>query len=723
MKILLFILISTNLLYSASSIKYSAEIQAKISPFAYKILELLEEKKFDEVRSEFVCSEINKQSYISCLIRVESDTKEEILLEKDVLISTQAGNIWSVLIPFKTFRKVLSIRNINYVQIDKPFSYHLDEVNKILNTEEIHFAEQISQRYTGKGVIIGVIDFGFDLNHTFFKDENGNTRIKKIWIQYVDENNRPPSGFKYGHEVFPKDFDIVKTDSRNASHGSHVTGIATGSYMQGIEAYNGIAPESEIVMVTPNITSKELNETNASSILDGIKYIFDYANSKGKSAVINISLGTSIGPHDGTALFDQACGNLISNNYGNILVTSAGNDGMTNFVYQKDISEPAQLLFKGYDLLGFDSDLYLDLWGEEGSNFCVELGVIQGESIEWGNKFCTTTPGNYKGINIGFSSKRIRAGLSIAEYSFNQKPRIFINYLLSYLTKGTIRITNATGKVYIWNCGLGGSTSLEFLDSEGFNSANNYNSIAEIGGNSENFITVGSYNSRVNEDLIVYGDLFFISNFSSLGNTIDGRLKPEILAPGSSIISSYNKNQIDFSDLKIEKFDQKGFPFGYMSGTSMSTPVITGLIALMLEANPLLEVSDIRNILANTSLNDQYTLLAEARQIGNGKVDLFNSIKNAQELEKQPNGLLYPNPFSNKVNYSVSVLDSIESVKYEIYNNLGSLIESDEIGTKNSNIININTSKFADGLYLIRIKETYIDGSVVRSEFLSMKNQ
>ena len=99
----------------------------------------------------------------------------------------------------------------------------------------------------------------------------------------------------------------------NSGHGTHVAGIAGGGYFGTIATsesttldtnpYYGVAYDADLVMV-----GSTLEDTD---ILNGIKYVFNYADSIDKPAVVNISLNTSYGPHDGTSLFDQAIDTML----------------------------------------------------------------------------------------------------------------------------------------------------------------------------------------------------------------------------------------------------------------------------------------------------------------------------------------------------------------------------------------------------------------------------
>ena len=120
-------------------------------------------------------------------------------------------------------------------------------------------------------------------------------------------------------------------------------------------------------------------------------------------------------------------------------------------------------------------------------------------------------------------------------------------------------------------------------------------------------ITVAAYRSEfiLSNGLSAGG---FKADFSSIGPTIDERMKPDISAPGVSVASSVSS----FTDrsyvlLLNASFEGKNYPFSRFSGTSMSSPVVAGVVALMLQANPRLDFSEVKEILKITARQDQHT--------------------------------------------------------------------------------------------------------------------
>ena len=158
----------------------------------------------------------------------------------------------------------------------------------------------------------------------------------------------------------------VNYDISSTFHGSHVAGIAAGS--DRTTPYYGVAPESELVFVS--FGSSNVN------ITDGIQYCFDYAESVGKPCVVNISLGSHLGPHDGTSASDQAFAAMAGP--GRIIVGAAGNEGSTALHVGKDLEEGDTSLktMIGFSENSASKQAYVDIWGSKGAPLKVKAVVV-----------------------------------------------------------------------------------------------------------------------------------------------------------------------------------------------------------------------------------------------------------------------------------------------------------------------------------------------------------
>ena len=150
-------------------------------------------------------------------------------------------------------------------------------------------------------MLVGDVDTGVDYGHGDFDDAAGNTRLVNIWDQTV--NGAAPAGYGYGTEWSSAQIDAnTCTETDLNGHGTHVLGTIGGDGSQtgyGFApfTYAGMAPKADLIMV------KTTSYTTA--ILDGVQYIFQRATALGRNCVVNLSLGSQYGPHDGSSAFES----------------------------------------------------------------------------------------------------------------------------------------------------------------------------------------------------------------------------------------------------------------------------------------------------------------------------------------------------------------------------------------------------------------------------------
>ena len=205
-----------------------------------------------------------------------------------------------------------------------------------------------------------------------------------------------------------------------------------------------------------------------------------------------------------------------------------------------------------------------------------------------------------------------------------------------------------------------------------------------------------------------------ITEFSSLGPTADNRIKPDITAPGNMIISSYSSAQSSDSGISDNTVvNGKKYYYGYMSGTSMSAPFITGVLATWLQANPKLSPDDVRAVLKKTARKDEYTgTIPEngSNTWGFGKIDAWNGIKECvtmaagidNEGTNIPDVTVYT-PGDGNCHLLFGKKDT--SVTIAIYNTNGQLVKSqklNEAAIGQEEILGI--SNLMKGIYVIQVK-------------------
>ena len=214
----------------------------------------------------------------------------------------------------------------------------------------------LPQGYDGSGVIVGIIDSEIDYTHPDFKDANGNTRIKFIWSQLDTSGGTTPMPYNYGQEWDSSDIAggiSYVPETADFGHGSIVTGCAAGD-ADSIQ-FQGVAPKSDIIFVAADLGQNFLN-----NMVDAVSYIYSKAALLGKPCVINASLGTYNGSHDGLDLPAVAIDGLISQGNGRSIVAAAGNAG--NILLHLQYPAEPDSAFTWFKYNAAISCLYWDVW-------------------------------------------------------------------------------------------------------------------------------------------------------------------------------------------------------------------------------------------------------------------------------------------------------------------------------------------------------------------------
>lgn len=681
-----------------------------------------------KLKSTYAINQNNGKMAVSAFLHLVDENNLDGLKENQVIINAQYGTILSTSIPADNLISVSQLPSVKYIEIGRPVHQRMNNVRseQFSNVNKIHEGTGLTQAYTGKDVIVGIIDGGFQYNHINFYDTEGkNLRIKRVWNQNL--SGTPPTGYYYGTEYTNAEEIITAKQDYAASHATHVTGIAAGAY-KGNEYY-GIAPDADLVFVSYNVSD---NSSSNTSITDGIKYIYDYAESVGKPCVINMSLGYHIGPHDGTSTFDRICDELQGE--GRLLVGASGNEAEYNIHATKTLKKGDTNM---KSLVEFVSNWYLygsmtstvDIWGDAEKQLSARVfiyDILNKKEVYSSESFSTAASASKKISNPTGADGNIY--ISTATNPYNKKGNITIdlnlssfdnrNYYIGFETSGPEETTiNAWTDAYMsWLSNFGNSE---------FTNGDNNSTMGEIGGTGKRIITVGAYTSCnyiEHKNSSMWNNsgqtLNQLVSFSSLGPTADGRMKPDITAPGSMLISSFNsstssnRNGEDYNYVvKQENVNTVNYYYGSMEGTSMATPVVTGVLATWLQANPKLTPEQVREILSNTATTDSYT--GNIAGVGNnrwgyGKINAYDGLvyclnhSGIEQIGTPTRPMVYPNPATDICYFLLQNDD--KNVNVSIYTLNGTEIYSRYMGNINAGEQNqLDLSDLAAGIYFIHI--------------------
>lgn len=590
-----------------------------------------------------------EQVYLPTVMRLAPGTNAADLEALGVKLMRQRRDLVLAFVPAERIDQLVTFSGINRISISEPNRPALDRALPVCHADElIGIAPGMPRKWTGEGVVVGLTDIGIDPWHPNFLTKEGEPRIKRL-VTYRDT-------LGVRNVATPLDAEGFVTDDSDDWHGTHVLGILAGGYED--TPYRGIASQAEIVATASMLTD--------ACILDGVEEVIDYAHSVGKPAVVNMSVGSYTGPHDGSTLFNQYLDMLGEEA---VIVMSAGNEGWTNmyFNHQFTTSEPRKSVcitdHKWYNCQrNYGS---ADFWSKDEREFQLALEVRDMSDFS----MVATFPfkGNADAREWEIASPG-RGTTDNAEHS-----AVFDRYYTGYfrLTAGVdpdngrfhiytsmdLSCTDRIGEMgrYFVTVTLQGEPGVEvdaYADAyqvefnhggtSRFAQPNSDRSISDIACG-ENVIVVGACTTR-NTVPTLGGPVLDYTHFnegeigvwSSYGVLDDGRSLPHIGAPGCYLISSVSGEFInqhpEYEDLMSYKTTVDGRDAWWIgeAGTSMSAPYVAGVIALMLEEDPTLTVHEIREILMSTADTDMPDALDT--RWGAGRLNAVVAMRRVMEL-------------------------------------------------------------------------------------------
>lgn len=573
----------------------------------------------------------------------------------------------------------------------------------------------LTQPFNGNGILIGIIDSGTDFNHPDFKDINGHSRIKFLWDMTKPLSSNTPSMFGYGQEWNNTEIDAgqcTHTDLVYYGHGTNSSGIAAGNGFS-VNKYEGMAPNADLVVVAVDFNRP------GHTIADAVQYIIHKADSLNMPCVINASLGDYYGSHDGTDLETQMINALIANTPGRAMVAAAGNGGASYFHLGYQVT-PADTNFTW--IRNNTNEINFSIFADTSQikNVQYQIGVTNPALIDLAN----TSFRNYnfslntlKKDTLFYQSQRIGVILSSASINSFGVYELAITIKADSLNYNWAFTTTGSGQFDSWN--------FDYV-SNNLPSTINYPKITHyklpdlqqtmVSGFqcSEEIITVANYTDRnrfidVNNTIQTINETSGQIHYtSSSGPTRDNRMKPDIAATGSNILTCLPLSMLANYIVNFPDVVAQGGFHRTAGGTSAASPVVAGLVALYLERQPAATNQQIKQAIINCAYQDNYTgsMLPNTRW-GYGKLDGFATITcgetfdNVKIIETEETMKVFPNPFTIE---TTLLFESAELNTIKLYNSFGQLLKEDICHTTKYNLQRHN---LATGVYFLVVQNNY----------------
>lgn len=446
----------------------------------------------------------------------------------------------------------LQLPQVEYVEKPKRLFFTLYQAQAVSGINPV---KKPPLNLTGRGILTACIDSGLDYRHMDFRNADGTTRLIALWDQTV--SGYPPEGYFLGTEFSKEQIDDNLSENGfplsvdYSGHGTAVMGIAAGNGRESSGIYEGIAPESDLLMVKLGNPLPD-SFPRTTELIQAIDYCVRKSIERNQPLALNLSFGSSYGSREGNSLLETYLDQADSLGR-SVVCVGMGNEGRSaghQSIRLGREPEEAELAVGGYQA-GFS----LQIWKSYVDDMRLELFSPAGEVVQLVSETQKEKSQNVSRFSVGDTQVLFYYGMP-SPYSMAQEWYIEFLPEKEYVGEGIWllrfypeRIVDGTMDLYL----PGGNVLNEdtrFLTP-------NPERTLTIPAAADSVVAVGAYDSRRSS----------YANFSGRGYTREtNQVKPDLAAPGVDIMTA-----------------QSGGGYGVVTGTSFATPFVTGSVALMME--------------------------------------------------------------------------------------------------------------------------------------------
>ena len=488
----------------------------------------------------------------------DRDSVEILLGGPEISVVPLLGGYAIVALPESMLEQYSQRPQIEF--IEKPTRLYFEDLfsKEASCITQVQRDEPGNLRLTGRGVLIGIVDSGVDYRHPAFLTADGKSRILRLWDQSIPGN--PPEGYVTGTEYTNVEINealsLSVQEGRRlvpsedvSGHGTAVLGVAAGSDFSRGAVNRGVAYESDLLVVKMGIPRQD-SFPRTTELMQGVDYLVRQAIRLGRSIAINLSFGNNYGSHRGDSLLETYLDN-VSGMGKNVICVGMGNNG-NDALHTGGMLSPGEIQEIELGVGAFEPTLNVQLWKNYEDEMEIYLEHPAGERV--GPLFETLGAQRWQAGN----TKLLIYYGKPAPYHVTQE--IYVDFLpqdekTPYVDSGVWKIILAArniknGEYFLWLPGgktLNPGTAFYLPRPQG---------TLTIPATARRVISVGAYDARQN----TYAD------FSGRGCRALPYPKPDLAAPGVDIYAP-----------------RPGGGYAAFTGTSFSTPFVTGAAALLME--------------------------------------------------------------------------------------------------------------------------------------------
>lgn len=508
-----------------------------------------------------------------------------------VMVTTLYGGYAILNTPAGYIETIAALPQIEYMEIPKRLYFGVNQGKTASCIPAVQVGSLIpdivsgSTGLTGSGVYVGIVDSGIDLSHPDFRGEDGTTRVKWLWDQTDRLSDRTgtdggvpgengitegepaqgipmgkvPEGYRIGVEYSEAEINrLLELNVRplpgadNERHGTGVAGIAAGNGRDSNGRFAGVAPLSQLIVVKLGLPKPD-SFPRTSELMQALNYVIEKAAAERTPVAINVSVGNTYGPHDGSSLLERYLDGAIGVGRTQIIIGS-GNEGDADGHASGRLENPVrgreeQTVEIELAVGNYEAGLNIQLWKSYADQFEVSLVTPSGQTV---GPFSETNP---------VSRHRIEGADVLVLYGepspYRAAQEIYLDFIPAgdYLESGIYRlrlrpVRIVDGVYHLWLPGRNArNDATRFLQPTP-------ETTLTIPSTAQAAVSVGAYDPQ-RETYAV---------FSGRGFTRTGQIKPDLAAPGVNIISA-----------------APGGGYAEYTGTSFAAPFVTGSTALLME--------------------------------------------------------------------------------------------------------------------------------------------
>lgn len=610
-----------------------------------------------EAKRHAAISQVRGQEMVDVFITLHDSQNTSRITALGGVIGARFTGLVTAQVPVAKLQAIAALDEVEQVSIAEMMESNVDTTRSVTSVNYVAEGLQhgLPANYDGKGVVFGIIDSGIDFNHVAFQDSLGNTRIKCV---YMPADNSGTKVTIDGTALPGSEFDSTRiasltTDLASSAHGSHTAFIGAGSHCG---QYSGMAPGADIVMCALAGKNTDVNIANS------VKYITQYAKRVGKPCVISVSMGARRGPHDGTSKLCKIYDEVGKNDA--VVCLANGNLGsLKRYIHHKfsgmnTATSPNIGSCVTGTKAGYTANFAIDTWSRSRSAVGIKYLLIDPDDNSIFYETGIMKSYTYHYIGPGMESKR-GYNAFLSQY-FSGKIGVWVttesNGHIETYSEVSLKPLRSDVKAYKMAVQFYGADGVEFdswvtsenayswhpqVDEYKFVNGTDSCSLSDqVTG--KYTISVGNYVGRnrymslsgkeVCNSIYPEGSIYVQSSYGIAPN---GESYPFVAAPGYFVVSAYNgynylaKPSTNTAYSKENPTTGRTDYWGSMSGTSMSTPTVAGIVALWLQANPQLKVDDVKEIIRKSAYVDDDVRKAPL-QFGAGKINALGGFPEFQ---------------------------------------------------------------------------------------------